>query len=199
LPNYPRRKDKGSQRLAAVPDSMADSPKLTKKQEAFANLLLDGIGAVEAYRLAYNASNMGKNSLAVEASRLSRNAKIAQYIRSRQRLGLANALINKDNHLSELGRLRELAIENQQISAGVQAEHYRGRVAGLYNDKLALTVGPSDESILSQLAALLGPEVATLVGDSLKGETAASGEREGAQGNPPDGVLLALPAPYDSK
>jgi hypothetical protein len=95
------------------------------------------------------------------------NHKIAQYIRVIQRAGFEQASISRESHLTELARMRELAIENQQISAGVQAEHYRGRVAGLYNDKLSLTVGPSDEALLAQLGQMLGEETKTLIEQAL--------------------------------
>jgi hypothetical protein len=56
------------------------------------------------------------------------------------------------------------AIASGQISAAVQAEHYRGKAAGLYEERLRLTSGPSDEELLKTIEDLLGKEVAeTLV------------------------------------
>lgn len=54
------------------------------------------------------------------------------------------ARITMEAHLSELARARELAYANGQISAAVQAEHYRGKAVGLYEEQLRLTSGPSD-------------------------------------------------------
>jgi hypothetical protein len=50
-------------------------------------------------------------------------------------------------HLT-LARARELALAHGQISAGVQAEHYRGKAAGLYEDRIRLESGPSDNVLL---------------------------------------------------
>ena len=96
-----------------------------------------------------------------------RNEQILRYIRLNQRLGLDSASITKDSHLTDLGRLRELAVENGQIAAGVQAEHYRGKVAGLYQDKIDLTVGMSDDVILLRIKDLLGEETAKAIGQGL--------------------------------
>jgi hypothetical protein len=42
----------------------------------------------------------------------------------------------------------------------VQAEHHRGKAAGLYEDRLRVTGGPSDADLLKAIEALLGKEVA---------------------------------------
>jgi hypothetical protein len=179
LPNYPRRK-------AAKPDIEPESqlPKLTLKQSRFVNALLSGKTMGQAYRDSHDCSKMQPNSIAVAASRLANSDKIALSLRLAQRSGMHEAVVTRDNHLSELARLRELAVDNQQVSAGVQAEHYRGRVAGLYNDKLSLTVGPSDEALLSQLAQLLGPDAVKLVEKALA---------------PAEVDLLALPPPLETE
>ena len=43
------------------------------------------------------------------------------------------------SHLAELTRLREQALDAKQVAAAVQAEQYRGKAAGLYEDRLRLT------------------------------------------------------------
>jgi hypothetical protein len=195
MPNYPRtRKAKQSQRLAAVADPESGLPKLTAKQERFALELLSGKSAREAYRLAYDCSQCSEATVIAHAFKATRNAQIALFIRLHQRIGLENAAISRDSHLAELARLRELAVENQQVSAGVQAEHYRGRVAGLYNDKLTLAVGPSDDVILSQLAAILGHESAEAIGEALGVKRGSTVILE-ATG---DSQTLALPSPLES-
>ena len=194
MPNYARtRKAKQSQRLAVVADPELGLPKLTRKQERFALELLSGKSAREAYRLAYDCAGSSEGTVISDSFKLSRNPQIAHYVRLHQRIGLENSAISRDSHLAELARLREIAVDNQQVSAGVQAEHYRGRVAGLYNDQLALPIGPSDEVILSQLAALLGPELAEAIGNSLGTPTGTTLDLR-ASG---DNALLALPSPLE--
>lgn len=179
-PTYKRRKPT---RLQAVADPDLNLPALTVKQETFVNHILAGKTAREAYRLAFNCSKMNEGSIAVQSSKTLRDPQIAQSIRSRQRIGLEEAAITQANHLAELARLRELAVENTQISAGVQAEHYRGRVAGLYNDKLTLQVGPTDQVLLAQIASLLGNDMAQALGNAIgiEGEAVEIEPREASK------------------
>jgi hypothetical protein len=165
VPNYPRKAKNDAQ---FAPESLGNQlPRLTVKQARFVNAILAGKSNREAYRLAFNCNNMKQISIDANASKLLANTKIALCIRSIQRMGFEQASITRESHLTELARMRELAVENQQISAGVQAEHYRGRVAGLYNDKLSLTVGPSDEALLAQLANMLGESTTKLIEQAL--------------------------------
>ena len=53
---------------------------LTAKQEAFCQGIADGLGQADAYRAAYDASDMKENSVYVNASKLMKNAKIIQRI-----------------------------------------------------------------------------------------------------------------------
>ena len=48
-----------------------------------------------------------------------------------------------------MARARELAIAHGQISPAVQAEHHRGKAAGLYVDRLRLTGVPSDDELIT--------------------------------------------------
>ncbi len=195
MANYPRKRKltPGNQRVAAVADPELGLPALTRKQEAFALAILEGKSPKDAYRQAYDCSRMQDNSISTIASKMARDYKIASYIRSVQRNGLQDVGISRESHLTELARLRELAVENTQISAGVQAEHYRGRVAGLYNDKLTLAIGPTDEALLSQLASLLGPELASAIGQELGTQEPSTVTLEAS----PDGDKLALPPPLE--
>lgn len=54
--------------------------KLTAKQEAFCQGIADGLGQADAYRAAYDAESMKENSVYVNASKLMKNAKIAQRV-----------------------------------------------------------------------------------------------------------------------
>ena len=196
MANYPR-KNKQNQRLAVLDDMALGLPKLTPKQESFAQGLLQGLSTREAYKRAYDCSRSSEATVIVNSQKLSRDTKIALYVRTCQRVGLEHAGITKESHLTELARLREIAVENTQISAGVQAEHYRGRVAGLYNDKLSLTVGPSDEALLSQIASLLGPELAQAIGAQLDPQRALA-PNVGPETSE-DSALLSLPPPLESE
>lgn len=189
-PTY-KRKNLSKPRLAAVPDADLNLPSLTSKQECFALAVIEGKTAKEAYRACYNCTGSSEETIGKRARELLQNGGIAGFIRSHQRIGLVESVVTRESHLAELARGRELAYENGQISAGVQAEHYRGRVAGLYNDKLALTVGPSDEALLSQVAALMGPDFAQAIGRTLGIGAGEAIELEES----PDSQLLRLVPP----
>jgi hypothetical protein len=88
-------------------------------------------------------------------------------LRHYQRIGFDQARITAENHLAELARARELALAHGQISAGVQAEHYRGKAAGLYEDRLRLTLSTSDVELLKALEELLGKDTAEAIGAAL--------------------------------
>jgi phage terminase small subunit len=139
-------------------------PILTPKQSAFVNALLQGKTASDAYREAYNCEKMSQGAISVEASRLRRSPKISLWLRH---LELDQARITAENHLAELARARELAIAHGQISAAVQAEHYRGKAAGLYEERLLLTGGPSDAELIRTVEALLGKETAEAISAAL--------------------------------
>ena len=112
---------------------------------------------------------MSQGAILVEAGRLRKNPKIALWLRHYQRIGADSTRARMQTHLAELARAREKAIASGQISAAVQAEHYRGRVAGFYNDKLKLEVEPSDAELLRQIEELLGEQIADAIGTALKG------------------------------
>ncbi len=142
-------------------------PTLTPKQTAFVNALLEGKTASDAYREAYNCENLSQGALWVEASRLRRNTKVSLWLRHFQRIGMDAARITIVGHLAELGRARELAFAHGQISAGVQAEHYRGKAAGLYEDRLQLERGPSDVELIKAIEDTLGKELADEIATAL--------------------------------
>ena len=82
---------------------------------------------------------------------------------------LAYARVNSQRRrlLAELARARELALARGQISAGVQAEYYRGKAAGLYEDRLSLTASISDTELLKAIEELLGTETAEVISAAL--------------------------------
>lgn len=152
-------------RLHAV--ATEELPALTVKQENFVNYLMQGKSGSEAYRAAYKPKRLKDEHVSHEAWALKLKPQVAKAIRFRQRIGLDNCKITLENHAAELARLREEAVEAKQISAGVQAEHYRGRISGLYQDNVNLRVGPSDEMLLSQIMQLLGEDTAIAIAEGL--------------------------------
>lgn len=138
-------------------------PELTPKQLAFVMALLKGKTASDAYREAYDYAGMAANSIWVAASRLRADAKVALWLRHYQLAALNEGKVTLEGHISELTRLREQALDVKQVAAAVQAEHYRGKAAGLYEDRLRLSSGPSDAELIKSIRALLGDDVAKAI------------------------------------
>ena len=149
------------------PHAQDELPPLTPKQQAFIHALLEGKNASDAYRCAYSCKNMSKSAVWVESSRLRSSTKVALWLRHFQRIWSDRARVTMESHLAELARARELAIDHGQISAGVQAEHYRGKAAGLYEDRLQLAGGPSDFELIKAIEDTLGKELAEEIATAL--------------------------------
>ena len=142
-------------------------PILTPKQEAFVHALLKGETASDAYRAAYNASRMTDRTIWAEASRLRAHPKVSAWLRHSQRMGLETARLTRESHLAELARAREEAIASGQISTAVQAEHHRGKAAGLYEDRFNISASISDADLVKAIENLLGKEIAKAIGTKL--------------------------------
>ena len=147
----------------------AELPSLTPKQQAFVHALIEGKNASDAYRAAYDSSKMADRTIWAEASRLRAHPKVSAWLRHYQRMGMDEARITIGEHLAELARGREVAYALGQASAGIQAEHYRGKAAGLYEDRLSLAVGPSDAELIKAIEDLLGKETADAISTALGG------------------------------
>ncbi len=145
----------------------ADLPRLTPKQSHFVRNLMQGMTATDAYKGACDCSRMSKEAIWVEASRLKRNPKVDLWLKSLRLAALDAGLITLEQHLAELARARELALQRGQISAAVQAEVARGKVCGLYEDRVRLVRDTSDEELLKVIEEALGPEVASQIARAL--------------------------------
>ena len=70
------------------------------------------------------------------------------------------SLIDRESHLDELAKLRDKAVDTGQIGSAVTAEHYRGKVANLYTERLEVseTNKESSDEIMTRISKLLGKE-----------------------------------------
>jgi hypothetical protein len=164
--------------ISELADNLSDMdelPRLTPKQMAFVQALLKGKTASDAYREAYDCEGMAANSIWVAASRLRSDAKVALWLRHYQLAALQEGRVTLEGHLGELTRLREQALDAKQVAAAVQAEHHRGKAAGLYEDRLRITHAPSDEELLKAIEGLLGKETAEALGAALGGDSETTG------------------------
>ena len=114
---------------------------LTKRQEAFCVAYIQSGDASAAYREAGYSPNLSPKTVNEEACRLLKNPKVSARM-TELRMQVAEATnITLGTHLADLLWLREMAAKSGKYAAAVQAEMARGKVIGLYVDRIAMSGG----------------------------------------------------------
>jgi len=144
----------------AIAAAAEELPDLTAQQQKFVEGILAGKTAAEAYRSAYDCSNMLNNSIWCAASKLRNNAKVEQWIAQARMAGLGSAVVTFEGHLRELERLREFAMKSGNVGAAVQAEQLRGKVAGHHVDQVRDVTERHDPAQTIREIAAHSPELA---------------------------------------
>lgn len=134
-----------------VMPNIDELPELTTKQLLFVEGVLSGKNASDAYRAAYDVADMGSFTINAEASKLRRSPKIDAWIRAGHVAHLAAGIISKEEHVRELGAIREIAKDQGDLKTAVAAEHLRGKVSGFYVERSEVTVY-DPAAILAQIA-----------------------------------------------
>jgi hypothetical protein len=153
----PRRKITSTDELKAT---ASDLPDLTDQQQRFVEGILAGKTASDAYRAAYDTSDMLDRSVHALACRLSANVNVRSWLDAARCAGFGRASCTFDEHLSELTRLRNLAEKTGNIGAAVQAEQIRGKVAGHHIDKVQDVTEQFDPTRTLQDIARTNPDLA---------------------------------------
>ena len=125
---------------------------LTPKQEAFALAYVETGNASEAYRRSYNAEKMKPASVAVNASKLLADAKVALRVQELQANAVQRHEITVDDLIRELEEARTAASnqEKPQAAAMVAATLGKAKLLGMLTDKTEVTGkdgGPVDHSL----------------------------------------------------
>lgn len=125
---------------------------LTPKQEAFALAYVETGNASEAYRRAYSAEKMKPASVAVNASKLLADAKVALRVQELQAKAVERHETTVDDILRELEEARALAAggEKPQPAAMVAASMGKAKLLGMLTDKMEHSGkdgGPIDHSL----------------------------------------------------
>jgi len=110
--------------------------KLTSKQENFCHAFIELGNASDAYRAAYDAEEMLPNTVNRKAHDLINNGKIAARIEELRAPVVERVRITLESHLDELERLKEIALQKDNINAALTAEMGRAKAAGLYVTKV---------------------------------------------------------------
>ena len=129
--------------------------RLTDQQMAFANLLVSEQGRKTATQCAIEAG-YAKDS-ARQAASLLQNPKryplVVQYMGSLREEYQKKYAVTFERHVTELGKIRQAAVDKGAWSAAVNAEVARGKAAGLYVEQKIIRTGKLDDLSAEELEA----------------------------------------------
>lgn len=109
---------------------------LTLKQENFCLAYIETGNASEAYRRAYNATNMLENTVNRRAKELVDDGKITARLTEIRKPVIEAAQVTLENHLNDLKRLRDDAWASEKYGPAIQAEISRGKASGHYIERV---------------------------------------------------------------
>lgn len=124
--------------------SVQELPTLTAKQSAFVKHLLEGKTASDAYRLAYDCSNMADGSIWREASLLRKHPDVAQWLDTAKRQALVERSYGLQEHLADLQEAVKLCKDNKNYGAMVKATELLGRASGVYVERIQTEASEAD-------------------------------------------------------
>lgn len=123
--------------------------KLTQQQDHFARLIVEGKSQAEAYREAYPKSRKWTDkALWNRASELAAHSGVLGRVSKLRQEAAAKSIITLESHLNELELLREMAKEQGNINAAIQAEVSRGKAKGLYVTKVEMDDTPLPTTVV---------------------------------------------------
>ena len=120
----------------ATPTDTEELPELTEKQHNFVQALLEGKTYSDAYREAYDASEMKPRLIWREASLLAAHPKVTQWLEALRTSAVQTGVASIEEHTAQLRRLRELALKTGNLGAAVNAEVNLGKASGLHIDRI---------------------------------------------------------------
>jgi hypothetical protein len=86
------------------------------------------------------------------AKQLTDNSKITTRLAELRAPVVKDCRVTLENHLTELKELRDTAKAADNLTAAISAEEKRGKVSGLYVDKIEAVVQFTHEQMLNELA-----------------------------------------------
>jgi len=129
--------------------------RLTEMQKRFAELVVFGgvdgpLTQSEAAKLAgYSEKRCRQEGSELLNPRLS--PLVVKFVGQLKEERMKKHEVNYDTHISELNRIKELALKKGSFSSAVNAETNRGKVAGLYIDRKIIKHGKIEELSTEQL------------------------------------------------
>lgn len=116
---------------------------VTEQQEKFCRVFVETGNASEAYRQAYNAKNMGANTIAVKASNLLDKDNITVRLQQLREVHQKRHNVTVDSLVAELEEIKNVALsaETPQSSAAVAAVLGKAKLMGLDKQLVQLSGG----------------------------------------------------------
>jgi hypothetical protein len=119
-------------------DAQGRDKRLTAKMQAFASNIVQGLSPNDAYRRAYDCSNMGEASIVSEANRLLKDPRITLLLESFWKTLKENVIADQQatrrHIMSELYNHAERA--GERTSDKLKALELMGRAVGMFTDKI---------------------------------------------------------------
>lgn len=137
---------------------------LTAKQEKFCQGVAKGFNYSGAYRVAYNAGGMKKETVNRKAIELLENGKITARIDELKQKATEEIKYTVEDSFRKLSEIQVLAIKNKKLSDAIKAEELKGKLKGFYIEKKDVTLGGSINVMPS--VKLDGQELALNIGDN---------------------------------
>jgi len=160
--------------------------KLTEQQKKFALELVTNEGRKTKSECAVEAG-YAKDRASITASELTNPKKyplVVQYIGELRAEFQKKYEITYENHISELAKIRNKALDNGAWSAAVNAEVNRGKAAGLYIEQKIIRTGKlddlSEEDLDRRISEVLdqySPILEDVKSDELKAEVKSRQEK----------------------
>lgn len=131
---------------------------VTEQQEKFCRVFVETGNASEAYRQAYNAKNMGANTIAVKASNLLDKDNITVRLKQLREVHAKRHNVTVDSLVAELEQIKQIALsaETPQSSAAVAAVMGKAKLTGLdkqlveLSGSLNVTLSNSQRAVLDK-------------------------------------------------
>jgi hypothetical protein len=135
-------------------DNGDDDHPLTNSEMVFFERIVAGEAPAAAYSAAYDVEGWAPGRIYRLAMRLRNSPKIVNALAVAKEAGAHGSNVTLSNHLRELETLRDKAKEANNLAVAVRCEELRGKVAGLYVERVEHS-GPLDPIAVLRKMALL--------------------------------------------
>ncbi len=145
--------------MASKEDTLPD---LTTKQMNYVLARQSGKGSTDAYRQAYDCSNMNQASIWRRACEVGQHSKVKAWLSviKTQQISVANYTL--EAHLADMANIKELALAKGNISAATKACENLGKACNHYTTHTETTVThKADIELLDNIEREFGQEART--------------------------------------